>query len=497
MKKKSLIFIILLLACFISTGFKKLSTEPQTVYRIYLEGKSLGIIKSDKELENYIDKQQKHLKNKYDVDKIYAPDTLDVKKEVTYNEDISSVEEIYKKIEDKAPFTVDGYAIKIKGVKNTVNEGKTKKTKDQTIYVLDKKIFTDAVDNTIKSFIDQDKYKQYKNDSQPEIKDTGSIIENVYIQNNISIKKQKIPVNEKIYMDTVALSKYLLFGTTKEQQKYTVQDGDTISDISFNNKISTEEFLIANDSFQDTNALLYPGEEVTIGVLNPQFNLVEEDHTVIKEEKNFETETTYDNSKPIGSIDITQKGVKGENKVTQKVQKINGEIVNIVPVATEVITEPIKEIIVKGGKESNYSGGGYGSVVATSGQWGWPASCSSISSGFGYRWGSLHDGMDIRGCGYGSNIFAAGDGTVVESGVGFIWGIGEGVVIKHPNGYYTMYAHMCSGCRRVATGAHVVKGQVIGGMGQTGNAYGVHLHFSLWTGYPYRGGQPINPMSLY
>ena len=497
MKKRSLVFVVLLLACFITTGFKKLSSEPQTVYRIYLEGKSLGIIKSDKELESYIDKKQQHLKKKYDVDKIYAPDTLDVKKEITYNEDLSSVKEIYEKIEDKAPFTIDGYAIKIKGVKQNVNEGKSKKSKDQIIYVLDKKVFKDAVDNTVKSFIDQDKYKQYKENNQPEIKDTGSIIESVYIQNNISIKKQKIPINKKIYMDTVALSKYLLFGTTKEQQKYTVQDGDTISDISFNNKISTEEFLIANDSFRNTNALLYPGEEVTIGILNPQFNLVEEDHTVVKEEKNFETETTYDNSKPIGSVDVTQKGVKGENRVTQKIQKINGEIVNIVPVTTEVITEPIKEIIVKGGKESNYTGGGYGSVVATSGQWGWPASCSSISSGFGYRWGSLHDGMDIRGCGYGSNIFAAGDGTVVESGVGFIWGIGEGVVIKHPNGYYTMYAHMCSGCRRVATGAHVVKGQVIGGMGQTGNAYGVHLHFSLWTGYPYRGGQPINPMSLY
>ena len=149
MRKKSLIFIVLLLACFMSTGFKKLSTEPHTVYRIYLKGKSLGIIKSDKELENYIDDKQKHLKDKYDVDKVYAPDTLDVKKEVTYNEDLSSVRDIYEKIEDKEPFTVDGYAIKIKGVKNTVNEGKTKKTKDQTIYVLDKKVFTDAVDNTI------------------------------------------------------------------------------------------------------------------------------------------------------------------------------------------------------------------------------------------------------------------------------------------------------------------------------------------------------------
>ncbi len=495
MKKKNIIIILLLLVCVIGTGFK--SNEPHKVYRVYLEGKSLGIIKSEKELENYIDKQQEHLKEKFDVDKVYAPDTLDIKKEITYNEDLSTVKEIYKKLENKSPFTIDGYAIKIKGVKQNVNEGKAKKGKDQVIYVLDKKVFSDSVDNTVKSFVDQDKYKAYKDGTQGEIKDTGSIIENVYIQNNISIKKQRIPVNKKIYMDNVELSKYLLFGTTKEQQKYTVQDGDTISDISFNNKISTEEFLIANDSFQDENALLYSGEEVTIGVLKPQFNLVEEDHVVVKEEKNFETETTYDDNKPMGTTEVVQKGVNGENKVTQKIQKVNGETTSVVTVNTEVIKEPIKEKIVKGGKESNYTGGGYGAVVATRGEWGWPASCSTTSSPFGYRWGSLHDGMDIAGCGYGSNIFAAQSGTVVAAGNGIFIGSGEAVLIDHHNGYFTMYAHMCKGCLKVSAGANVVKGQVIGGMGQTGNATGVHLHFSLWTGYPYRSGKAINPAGLY
>ncbi len=61
--------------------------------------------------------------------------------------------------------------------------------------------------------------------------------------------------------------------------------------------------------------------------------------------------------------------------------------------STEVIKEPIKEIITKSDKVA-----GYGSVVATRGQWGWPATCSSVSSGFGWRWGALHDGTDIAGC---------------------------------------------------------------------------------------------------
>ena len=69
-------------------------------------------------------------------------------------------------------------------------------------------------------------------------------------------------------MDKESLSKYLLFGTTKKQQEYTVQSGDTIADISFNNKISTEEFLIANPDIPDANTLLYPGQEVTIGLFS-------------------------------------------------------------------------------------------------------------------------------------------------------------------------------------------------------------------------------------
>ena len=66
--------------------------------------------------------------------------------------------------------------------------------------------------------------------------------------------------------------------------------------------------------------------------------------------------------------------------------QINGEIKTIEPLSTEVLKAAINEIVVKGKKTY---GSGYGNHVAVSGSWGWPASCSSVSSYFGWRWGSL------------------------------------------------------------------------------------------------------------
>ena len=495
---KIVMTIVLLFSLVLTTGFANINNEPHTVYRVYLKGESLGLIKSKEALEKYIDKQQEEVKRKYNVKKVYVPTDLDIVKEVTYSNELRTNKEIYDEIKDISPFTIDGYIVKIRSVESKKDKDNKEKQTTQRIYVLNKDIFTNSIEKTVKSFISEEDYNNYVNDTQKEIEDTGKIIEAIYIKNKITIKKAKIPVNKDIYTSEEDLSKYLLFGTTEDQAKYTIKEGDTISDVAFNNKISTEEFLIANPDLQDENSLLFPGQVVTLGILKPQFSLVEEDHVVKREQKQYTTETRYDNNQLVGYEKVIQNGVAGENKVTQKIQKINGDTVNAVTTSTEVIKEPINEIVIKGGKKSSYSeyyGGGYGTVVATRGQWGWPASCSTISSPFGWRWGVLHDGTDINGCGYGSNIFAAQSGTVVQSS--FKYDNGQYIIIDHHNGYYSLYAHLCNGCRYVNTGAYVEKGQVIGGMGQTGFATGVHLHFAIWRGYPYHGGVALNAMSFY
>jgi LysM repeat protein len=92
-----------------------------------------------------------------------------------------------------------------------------------------------------------------------------------------------------------------------------------------------------------------------------------------------------------------------------------------------------------------------------------------------------HNGVDIASA-YGTSIVAAAEGEVILSRSGG-WGGGYGnyVVIKHPNGMQTLYAHMSENL--VSAGQHVNKGQIVGRMGSTGDSTGVHLHFEV------RGGR--------
>ena len=473
-------------------------SHPKQQYHVYLGGKSLGLIESKEKLENYIDEKQGSIKEKYNVSKVYIPNELDIVQEITYNERISSIEDIYKKIEElkgEESFTIDGYQITIAGYEKSTEDGGTEITPDRIIYVLDKKIFTNSVEKTIKSFIPEESYDNFINETQEVIEETGTLIEDLYIKNNIIITKTRIPANAEIFLSEEELCKYLLFGTTEEQATYVVKDGDTITDIAFNNKLSPDEFLIANTTYKTADDLLYPGEIVTLGIIQPQFDTVEETHVVSKKKKERETVYQDDDSQYAGEEKILQEGSDGESLVTEKIQLINGEITSTVPVNEVVTISPVNKIIMRGTKK-RFVGGSISSGVEVPvgiGSWVWPTNAPyTVTSEFSYRWGKLHKAIDITSTGYGSPIKAANNGIVVTSA--YNGTNGNYIVIKHANGYFTEYAHLAE--RYVKQGDVVYANDQIGTMGRTGFAQGVHLHFGLWSGAAYTG-TPLNPRSLY
>ena len=96
------------------------------------------------------------------------------------------------------------------------------------------------------------------------------------------------------------------------------------------------------------------------------------------------------------------------------------------------------------------------------------------TSGFGYRWGVLHGGIDIAGP-IGTPILAASDGVVVE--VGPTAGYGALVKLRHSDGTVTLYGHINTWL--VSKGQRVMAGDQIATMGNRGNSTGPHLHFEV------------------
>jgi len=113
----------------------------------------------------------------------------------------------------------------------------------------------------------------------------------------------------------------------------------------------------------------------------------------------------------------------------------------------------------------------------------WPVS-GTLTSGFGPRWGRMHEGIDIAAPA-GTPIHAAAAGRVIIAG--YMGGYGNLTVIDHGGGLTTAYAHQSS---IWVSGGSVAQGQSIGAVGTTGSSTGNHLHFEVRI-----NGSPVNPLS--
>ena len=478
---------------------------PKEGYRVYLEGKAIGLISSRDELYDYINIQQEKLKQKYHVDKVYIPNDIDIVKEITYEDSVDNVIDIYNKINEVSPFTIKGYQVTIDktnstSYENDENTGNENKPKVIKLNILKKEIFAKSIEDVVLSFVDKDQYESFKLNEKMELEsDTGELIENIYVEDDITIKETNIPTNEVIFMDSDTLTKYLIFGDNANEKKYIVKNGDSIPKIADDNKMSINELLIANNSITSESSLIYIGQELSIGVVDPIITTIVEKHVVEDQTVKYKTITHYDNKMYQGQQSEKQAGSNGITRVTQKLKMVNGEIIKAYIVSSEEIKPVVNRIVVKGGKQ----------VQRGDGEWLWPTNFPyMISSRFGWRWGRMHRGVDICGTGRGSPIYAARAGEVVDirsdSSSGYY------VILKHDNGYYTRYAHMQntngndrlggtnSATKYIKIGQRVKAHDVIGEMGSSGGSTGVHLHFEIWDGYPFRGSaQPFNPLLYY
>ena len=116
-----------------------------------------------------------------------------------------------------------------------------------------------------------------------------------------------------------------------------------------------------------------------------------------------------------------------------------------------------------------------------------------LASGYGTRFhpilkvNKMHKGLDFAAS-TGTPIYATGDGSVKVSE--FNSGYGNMVVLKHGNGYESLYAHMSRA--KVRSGQKVKRGDVIGYVGSTGLSTGAHLHYEI-----HKNGETVDPVMYF
>jgi len=123
----------------------------------------------------------------------------------------------------------------------------------------------------------------------------------------------------------------------------------------------------------------------------------------------------------------------------------------------------------------------------------YPVSGKHLTSNFGMRKDpfsgelTFHTGIDLR-ANTGATVMASMEGTV--SVISENWLYGKHIILSHPNGYKTMYAHL--NAVTVKQGDKVAQGRKIGEAGNTGYSTGAHLHFTIFD----KNGKLINPLDL-
>lgn len=298
------------------------------------------------------------------------------------------------------------------------------------------------------------------------------VVEEVLIKENVAIAHKE--ANTAIFRKRAEAVKILSRGTDKVMN-YEVQRGDSLWAIAEANHMTLEDILKANPSVSADSIQI--GQKINLVVADPYVTLASREVVKFTVSIPYAVDVRYDENMWPWQETVLQDGKSGAKEVSQEVVRENGKEVSRVTLNEKVISYPVTQRISRGSKQVPPMG---------SDEMVWPTQ-GSITSGFGWRWGRMHEGVDI-GADTGTKILAADSGMVSFAG----WNGGYGYLVKidHGGGKETRYAHMSKiDCK---VGQTVTKGDLIGYVGSTGNSYGPHLHFEVRI-----NGNARNPLDFY
>ncbi len=364
----------------------------------------------------------------------FVPARVDKNELITYNEVIDTLKET-------TVFNVEAYEVKIDG--ETVG------------YVSDKETYDKALENYGKQYLPEDTIG----------------IENIVIQmqNEVAISKT---TTYKYMLNTQEELEAVFAEPVVEEKTYTVVEGDTVWGIANANGLTEDELLEINTSIVKSGAI-FPGDTLSLVKKVPRVSVAVTFDKTYTDIAYRDVEEVPNNKQYITYRKTVNEGSDGKSTYTIQVTKVNGIETSRKTLNETVLVAPVTKVVEVGTMNTP--------PKSSTGIFKQPAN-GRRTDNFGTR-GGTHKGIDIAAPS-GTPIYAADGGVVKLSG----WSGNYGylVIIDHENGYQTYYGHNSK--LYVATGERVYQGQMIAGMGTTGDSTGNHCHFEVRI-----NGVPVNP----
>ncbi len=292
---------------------------------------------------------------------------------------------------------------------------------------------------------------------------------------SIEVVEAYLPEEELTDLETAI---NLITEEQEVQQIYTIQSGDTLSEISMQFDLPMETLIAMNpDKLETANSIIHVDEELIITVPEPELSVLWTEQQYYEE--NYDADIIYvDNDDWYTTQQVTlQEPVQGYRKVVASITYRNEVEEGREILKEEIVVEAVPKIVERGTR-----------IPPTYIK---PVAGGRLTSTFGYRTSptkgasSNHKGVDWA-LPTGTTVVASSAGTVVRAG----WASGYGYVvyINHADGRQTRYAHLSKVL--VSVGQYVTQGQTIARSGNTGRSTGPHLHFEMLI-----GGTHVNPLS--
>ncbi|ANS76464.1 hypothetical protein AWM70_19360 [Paenibacillus yonginensis] len=459
-------------------GHQYVEANKVPYYHVYYNGQEIGGIKTTSQLKQAYKERQAELDKQYpDANIVLQTDGVTTELQKEYKADVDSKATL-DKLEQLLPYHAEGVEIKIDG--KTVAVVKDEEAAAAVLNQVKNKyvpgaapVSAEAIKLTSLSAsgstaVPTRLAKTKKSAAADSAASTSAPqVESVKFVEDVEAEPYTGSADQVLSVEEAAKR---LLQDKEESVTYKVREGDTISAIAKRMGTTQKEIFQLNPGLSELKMQI--GQELNIKKASHTLTVqsVERTYTSVVTEPPVETKTNPELA--AGKTVIASPGAHGSKIMNYQVIKENGQVVSKQFIGQTVTKETSPKIIVKGTKKI-VKASAQKTSAGSSYMFAWPVSSPTITSPFGTRWGDMHKGIDVVSSNH--TIRAAADGKVTFTGVKT--GYGNCIVIKHANGYETLYGHLSK--ISVSNGETVSQGDKIGVMGSTGRSTGTHLHFEI------------------